>query len=246
MKKKKLEILSLIILFFSCGDIKESIDKSNQRVQEKIEKTNDERSIKEVTEYYAFVDKLRVREVPGLKSKRQGAKFVDVLDEGDKVIFLGEKTEKLYEVKLRGRQMNAPFYKIKTQNGEIGWIYAGALTSFPVEVEHYRVAIFFDEAGNYEQGGDFSYYASRSMNNLLGTGIDAIYVDDDYDEVEIRSHRGDGKIIGTENISRLVKKHKIGVVCVEKGRSQKFVYYSPDMYWDILEKFDMLGGHCLN
>tara|TARA_B100001287_G_scaffold203869_1_gene173137 strand:- start:799 stop:1539 length:741 start_codon:yes stop_codon:yes gene_type:complete len=246
MKKKKLEILSLIILFFSCGDIKESIDKSNQRVQEKIEKTNDERSIKEVAEYYAFVDKLRVREVPGLKSKRQGAKFVDVLDEGDKVMFLGEKTEKLYEVKLRGRQMNAPFYKIKTQNGEIGWIYAGALTSFPVEVEHYRVAIFFDEAGNYEQGGDFSYYASRAMNNLLGTGIDAIYVDDDYDEVEIRSHRGDGKIIGTENISRLVKKHKIGVVCVEKGRSQKFVYYSPDMYWDILEKFDMLGGHCLN
>ena len=66
--------------------------------------------------------------------------------------------------------------------------------------------IFFDEDGNYEQGGDFSYYASRLMNNLLGTGIDVVYVDNDFDEVEIRSHRGDGKIIGTENISRLVKK----------------------------------------
>ena len=246
MKKKKLGILSLIIVFFSCGDIEESIDKSNQRTQEKLEKTNEERTIKEVKDYYAFVDKLRVREVPGLKSKRQGAKFVDVLDEGDKVTFLGEKTEELYEVKLRGRQMNAPFYKIKTQKGEIGWIYAGALSSFPVEVEHYRVAIFFDKDGNYGQGGDFSYYASGAMNNLLGTGIDAMYIDNDFDEVEIRSHRGDGKIIGTENINRLVKKHRIGVVCVEKGRSQKFVYYSPDMYWDILEKFDMLGGHCSN
>ena len=71
-----------------------------------------------------LVDKLKLSEVPGLKSKEQ-AKFVDVLDEGDKVTFLGEKTEELYEVKLRGRQMNAPFYKIKTQKGEIGWIYAG-------------------------------------------------------------------------------------------------------------------------
>ena len=27
------------------------------------------------------------------------------------------------------------------------------------------------------------------MNNLLGTGIDAMYIDNDFDEVEIRSHR---------------------------------------------------------
>ena len=248
MKKKKLGILSLIIVIFSCGDIEESIDKSNQRTQEKLEKTNEERTneertIKEVTEYYAFVDKLRVREVPGLKSKRQGAKFVDVLDEGDKVTFLGEITDTLYKVKLRGRTMNAPFYKIKTQKGEIGWIFAGALSQFPVEVEHYRAAIFFDDTRNTS---DWSYYASNAMNDLLGTGVESIYVTDDFDEVQIRSHRGDGKIIGTENISRLVKKHRIGVVCVEKGRSQKFVNYSPDMSWDIKEKFDMLGGHCSN
>ena len=39
--------------------------------------------------------------------------------------------------------MNAPFYKIKTQKGEIGWIYAGALTSFPVEVEHPHGVLYF-------------------------------------------------------------------------------------------------------
>ena len=55
MKKKKLGILSLIIVFFSCGDIEESIDKSNQRTQEKLEKTNEERTIKEVKDYYVLL-----------------------------------------------------------------------------------------------------------------------------------------------------------------------------------------------
>ena len=47
------------------------------------------------------------------------------------------------------------------------------------------------------------------MNNLLGTGIESIYVDNDFDEIEIRNHRGD--IIGTENISKIVKKYRIGI-----------------------------------
>ena len=54
MKKNKLGILSLIVVIFSCGDIQESIDKSNKRTQEKLEKTNEERTIKEVTEYLCF------------------------------------------------------------------------------------------------------------------------------------------------------------------------------------------------
>lgn len=235
MRNQILRIASLSILLSSCGDIQDTIDKSNERIEEKVEKVQEERVVKEVTEYYAFVDKLRVRKVPGLESKREGAQFVDVLDEGEKVTFLGEKSEEMYEVKLRGRQMKAPFYKIKTKKGEIGWIYAGALSSFPIEVEHYRVAIFFDGTGNVEDGGDFGYYASNAMNYLLGTGIEAMYVDDDFDEVEIRNHRGD--IIGTENISRMMKKHQIGVVCVEKGRSQKYVDYSMTMSDKVLCTF---------
>ena len=244
MRNKILGIASLAILLASCGDIQDTIDKSNERIEEKVEKVKEERVVKEVTEYYAFVDKLRVRKVPGLESKREGAQFVDVLDEGEKVTFLGEKSENMYEVKLRGRKMKAPFYKIKTKKGEIGWIYAGALSSFPIEVEHYRVAIFFDGTGNVDDGGDFGYYASNAMNDLLGTGIEAMYVDDDFDEVEIRNHRGD--IIGTENISRMMKKHQIGVVCVEKGRSQKYVDYSMNMSDKVLCTFipDYYGSEC--
>ena len=240
MKKQILGVVSIAIFLFSCGDIEESINKTTDRSNEKIEEKKEEVRTKiEIKEFYAWVDKLRVRAVPGLESKRQGAKFVDVLDEGEKVTFLGEKSSETFEVKLRGRTMNAPFYKVRTRNGKIGWIFAGALSSFPIDVEHYRVAIFFDDAGNVEEGGDFGYYASDAMNELLGTGVESLYLDDDFDDVEIRNNRGE--IIGVENIRKLVKNHEIGVVCVEKGRSHKYVDYSQDMAFDILDVYGLVG-----
>ena len=54
------------------------------------------------------------------------------------------------------------------------------LTGFKVDditissiVESNEVAIFFDDAGNVEEGGDFGYYASDAMNELLGTGVES-------------------------------------------------------------------------
>jgi len=240
MKKQILGVVSIAIFLFSCGDIEESINKTIERSEEKITEIKKERVEIEIKDYYAWVDKLRVRAVPGLESKRQGAKFVDVLDEGEKVTFLGEKSEELFDVTLRGRDMRAPFYKVKTKKGEIGWIFAGALSSFPIDVEHYRVAIFFDDTNNES---DFGYYATEAMNQLLGTGVESVYVNDDFDDVEIRNNRGE--IIGVENIRNLVKKHEIGVVCVEKGRSQKYVDYSQDMSFDILDVYGLVSnGAC--
>jgi len=236
MKKQILGVVSIAIFLFSCGDIEESINDSFERSEEKITEIKKERVEIEIKDYYAWVDKLRVRAVPGLESKRQGAKFVDVLDEGEKVTFLGEKSEELFDVTLRGRNMRAPFYKVRTKKGEIGWIFAGALSSFPIDVEHYRVAIFFDDTNNES---DFGYYATDAMNRLLGTGVESVYVNDDFSEVNIRNNKGE--IIGTENISRMVKKYNIGVVCVEKGRSQKYADYSMDMYWDIMSIYGLLN-----
>ena len=54
MKKKKLGILSLIIVFFSCGDIEESIDKSNQRTQEKLEKQMKKEQLKKLKTIMLF------------------------------------------------------------------------------------------------------------------------------------------------------------------------------------------------
>jgi len=240
MKKQILGVVSISIFLFSCGDIEESINKTIDRSNEKIEEKKEEVRTKiEIKEFYAWVDKLRVRAVPGLESKKQGAKFVDVIDEGEKVTFLGEKSSETYEVKLRDRTMNAPFYKVRTKKGKIGWIFAGALSSFPIDVEHYRVAIFFDNAGNVEEGGDFGYLASDAMNELLGTGVESLFINDDFDEIKIRK-KGTGEIIGVENIKKLVKKHEIGVVCVEKGRSQKYVDYSQEMAWDILDVYGLI------
>ena len=64
-----------------------------------------------------------------------------------------------------------------------------ALHLISVEVDTIGSYIF-DKDGNYEQGGDFPIVHLEFMNNLLGTGID-VYVDNDFDEVEIRSHRED-------------------------------------------------------
>ena len=242
MKYKFLLVLSISIFLFCCGDLEQSIKKKNDNSTDNIEDNKESkqeiRTKVEIKEFYAWVDKLRVRDVPGLESKRQGAKFIDVLDEGEKVVFLGEKSSENYEVKLRGRMMNAPFYKVRTKNNKVGWIFAGALSSFPIDVEHYRVAIFFDNTGNVEEGGDFGYLSSEAMNELLGTGVESLYIDDDFDEIEIRNNRGE--IIGVENIMKIVKTHQIGVVCVEKGRSHKYVHYSQDMAFDILDVYGLV------
>ena len=239
MKKQILVVASVAIFIFSCGDIEESINKTTESLENKIEEKKEKIRTKiEIKEFYAWVDKLRVRAVPGLESKRQGAKFVDVLDEGEKVTFLGEKSSETFEVSLRGRTMNAPFYKVRTKKGKIGWIFAGALSSFPIDVEHYRVAIFFDIT---DEENDFFHYSSQAINELLGTGVESLQIDDDFDEIDIRNNRGE--IIGVENIRKLVKKHEIGVVCVEKGRSQKYVDYSMDMGFEILDVYGLLVYH---
>ena len=43
-----------------------------------------------------------------------------------------------------------------------------------------------------------------------------------------------------ESVTQNAKKHRIGVICVEKGRSQKFVDYSQEMGWEILDMFGFM------
>ena len=238
---KKIQLFTVLsVLIFACSNIEESINKTTESSKNKIEEKKEKVRTKiEIKEFYAWVDKLNVRSVPGLKTKKQGAKFVDRLDEGEKVTFLGEKSSETYEVNLRGRTMNAPFYKVRTKKGKIGWIFAGALSTFPVNVEEYRVAIAFDERDEV-YSDDFSYYYSEADRLLMPTGVDLIFVSDNFREVQIRNIKGD--IIGVENISKYVKRHKAGIICVEKGKSPEFIDYSPDMGYDVIDYFGV--GYC--
>ncbi|MES0490617.1 MAG: SH3 domain-containing protein [Leptospirales bacterium] len=80
-------------------------------------------------EYYSLVEKLNIRNVPDI-----GKKSIGTLAEGEKVTFLKLITMENIDVKLRGKTINAPFYKIKTKNGLEGWVFAGALTEIPPQL----------------------------------------------------------------------------------------------------------------
>jgi hypothetical protein len=71
---------------------------------------------------YSWVDRLRVRENPDPKLNAIG-----YLNEGEKVVFLNVVSQNNLKITLRGKVINAPFYKILTLNGQVGWVFSGAL-----------------------------------------------------------------------------------------------------------------------
>ena len=229
---KCLFFLSSLILFLasSCGSDSNSTeitdtDASTAKVvdAETAPTTEVEKKLEQKT-VYAWVDKLRIREKPGLKAKE----MVQVA-EGTALTFTGEISPNEIETTLRGRKMKAPFYKVITPTGQEGWTFAGALSNQAIDVESYRIAIAFDQRGldPEEDSGDFGYYLSEAGQMLLGTGIDLIYVDEKFHNVEVKN--GKGEIIGVENISSFIKKHNTGIVCIEKGGKMGFVPYDPGM-----------------
>lgn len=80
---------------------------------------------------FAWVDKLNVREKPGLKGEP-----ILQLDEGEEVYFLNEKSDFKKEITLRGVTFNEPFLKIKTMYGygTIGWVYGGGLMPLDIKI----------------------------------------------------------------------------------------------------------------
>ncbi len=108
MKKIAISVVLLLSLLLttSCGK------KENKTKKVKVEKAG---------YLYAWIDRARIRKAPGLKGNSIGN-----LDEGERVYFTGEKSELTAKVTLRGNEFNSPFYKIKTKNGTVGWVYAGA------------------------------------------------------------------------------------------------------------------------
>ena len=87
---------------FSCSDLVEKIssklaeEKKNQNILVWI--LTEEGLKKEIGEYYAGVDQLRVRKYPNLNKK---VKTVTSLKEGEKVFFMGIESNEIFEVKLR-------------------------------------------------------------------------------------------------------------------------------------------------
>jgi hypothetical protein len=71
---------------------------------------------------YAWVDDLRIRTEPGLKST-----ILLTLSQGDSVLFLNERSDFTEKIALRGTVFDDPWLKVKLQTGKEGWIFGGGV-----------------------------------------------------------------------------------------------------------------------
>ncbi len=75
-------------------------------------------------EMYAWVDQLRVRALPTLKSR-----VIVEMVEGDTLQYMHEATVRNTRLNLRGKDFNRPWIKVKTNDGKTGWVYGGGVTN---------------------------------------------------------------------------------------------------------------------
>ena len=80
-------------------------------------------TVEEVRETIAIsrVSSLRIRRSPDQPTAVGKAK------EGEELTYLGEKTANTYTYQLRGQSYTEPFYKVRTADGRVGWVFGGAI-----------------------------------------------------------------------------------------------------------------------
>jgi len=191
---------------------------------------------------YAWVHKVRIRKAPGFKGAILGH-----LDERERVRFLGEKSSFRSSVTLRGRKFASPWLKIKTEDGQVGWVYGGALR--PVEKVMENVLFAISDGGgknlltlHTNEGGDFPA-APPSVNRAVCGGSKVLVVKfkkrqkgaPDFNgrinvrnfrkspgllyEVQGRASRGTECLVGP--IDYFASRRALGFVAVENKRSSR-------------------------
>jgi len=75
---------------------------------------------------FVWLNNLRVRETPNLSSE-----VIDLLQFADEVVYLNQISNIKSKITISGKTYNAPWIKIKTKDGKIGWVYSvGFKTDF--------------------------------------------------------------------------------------------------------------------
>lgn len=103
-------LLPLFSLFFSCNDTKPETEGSVPPPE------------KEPTLMVAVVDHLRLRDRSGPDGEVTAS-----LREGETLWWTGDESAERETVTLRGREVTAPWYRVRTPGGSEGWVFGGAL-----------------------------------------------------------------------------------------------------------------------
>ena len=110
---------------------------------------------------YSWIDKPRIRKKPGLKGKAIG-----YLGDREMVYFI-QKSKLKARVKLRGKNFYTPFYQIKRKNGQIGWVYAGALKKYNLSLEIILKSLPKESLLIVKYKGVYGQYADCVADNHL-------------------------------------------------------------------------------
>ncbi len=94
---------------------------------------------------YAWVDRLRLRESPDVKSK-----VMAEVAEGTALESLEERTDFTTEITLRGQVFNAPWLRVRTPDGIPAWVFSGAIRDFPPTPSPYDACERRRMEGKYE------------------------------------------------------------------------------------------------
>lgn len=82
------------------------------------------------TPLYVTLENLNMREIPALNGK-----VLDRLKLYDEVTFLNEVTDSIHEINLGSKLTQAPWIKVKTKKGKVGWVYGAGVHYYKTKLE---------------------------------------------------------------------------------------------------------------
>lgn len=117
-------LLTFVLLFYQCGNDASHSSDINASGADTTAQVGTRSIPVEPKVVYAWVDQLRVRQLPTLESP-----VVTELAAGDTLFFLNEQTVEKVQLTLREKKFNQPWIKVRTKNGREGWVYGGGVTT---------------------------------------------------------------------------------------------------------------------
>lgn len=113
----------LTIFFTACKDsTSDQSTISDTPTRDSINTPTIETPVKKAATMYVYLDKLRLRETPGMKGKELAR-----LPQDSKLTDLGEVSDFTTKLKIRGTNFDDPWIKVKTDTGLEGWVYGAGV-----------------------------------------------------------------------------------------------------------------------